>query len=108
MSNAFNRDPQRKMSDMPPLPSRPALTLPPAQYPARKAAAPQQPPPPVSKPEPKVAPLDVAEALFHGCMRDGANVSLVFLDASDSTRRQCDWSLFVSCENRGRRRDGCL
>jgi hypothetical protein len=70
------------MTDLKPLSDRPTHTLPQAHYPVvRKPLPPQQPPAPViSKPEPKVPPLDVAEALFHGCMRDGVLVSLVFLD----------------------------
>ena len=72
------------MTDMPPLSSKPVLSLPPNAYPARASKPPQQPPAP-TKPEaaPKAKPiaeLDLAEKLFGEAMRDGVHVSLAFLD----------------------------
>jgi hypothetical protein len=85
MSNALDRETQRKMSDMPSLPNKPTLTLPPAAYPARKPAPPPQQPPPVTKAEapakPKpIEPLGPAELIIHNAIRDGARIALVFLD----------------------------
>jgi len=71
------------MTDMKSLSDRPTHPLPQAQYPVVRKPVPPQQPPPATKaeaPAPKVAPLDVAEALFHGAMRDGVDVAIIFLD----------------------------
>ena len=84
MSNAPDRETQRKMSDMKPLPERPTLSLPPASYPQRKPMPPPQAPPPETKPQaPKakpIEPLGPAELIIHNAIRDGERVALTFLD----------------------------